>query len=141
MRSAKNHAIFRLPQVVGKTTNPNALTNYLFSRIMSESHFQAWRHAKRNLIDIDHIALIVTHIIRASLGSGVTAEIAKPFSIFIQRLVSIFEDVMHRRANFTLVEAGDSNSFDATFASGTASQVGVVSDDQYPKNLIAKYYG
>lgn len=72
VRSAKDYAIFRLPQVVGKTPNPNTLTNYLYRQIMSGSNFKVWRHATRNLIDVDDVASIVSYLVRASLASGVT---------------------------------------------------------------------
>lgn len=139
--SYKDYAIFRLPQVVGKTQNPNTLTNYLYKQIMSESPFQVWRHARRNLIDIDDIALIVTHLMRSSIASGITTNIACPFSISIPKLVDIFELALGKKANYTFIEAGGTYSIDSSLATEVAEQVGVNFDDYYIVNLIRKYYG
>ena len=37
--AAGDYAIFRLPQVVGKTPNPNTLTNYIYNQVTSEKNF------------------------------------------------------------------------------------------------------
>jgi len=141
VRTAKDFAIFRLPQVVGKTQNPNTLTNYLYQKIMSGANFQAWSHATRNLIDVEDVASIATHLIRSSLANGITTNIACPFSISIPRLVSIFELVLDKKANYTVAEAGGTYSIDSSLATGVARQIGIDFDDAYIEKLIRKYYG
>ena len=141
VRCAKNYAIFRLPQVVGKTLNSNTLTNYLFQQISSGSDFNVWRHAKRNLIDVDDVASICSYLIRASLSNGITANIASPFSISVPHLVSIFESVLGKSANCTLIDVGGAYTIDSDLAAEVASQVGVVFDAAYIEKLIRKYYG
>jgi len=141
VRSSQDYAIFRLPQVVGKTPNPNTLTNYLYKQIMSETHFQVWRHAMRNLIDVDDVASIVTHLIRASLANRITMNIACPFSISIPQLVNVFELVLGKKANYAFVEAGGAYSIDSSLAIEAANQIGVDFEENYIEKLIRKYYG
>lgn len=141
VRSAKDYVIFRLPQIVGKTQNPNTLTNYFYKQIMSEAHFEVWRHAKRNLIDVDDVASIIVHFIRNSLGNRMTTDIACSFSISIPQLVNVFEIVLNKKANFSMAEAGGSYSIDSTFAMNLANQIGIIFDDAYIETIIRKYYG
>lgn len=141
VRSAKDYAIFRLPQVVGKTLNPYTLTNYLYKQIMSESYFQVWRHAKRNLIDIDDVATIVTYLVRASIANGITMNIACPYSIAIPHLVSVFELILGKKANYAFIEAGGAYPIDSSLATDAASQIGIDFDETYIERVIRKYYG
>lgn len=141
LRTAGNHVIFRLPQIVGKTPNPNTLTNYLYKNIMLGVHFQVWRHATRNLIDVDDVASIAAHLIQGSFRNSIPTIIACPVSNSIPQLVAIFELVMRRKANFTIVEAGGSYSIDSSLATEVATKIGIDFDNTYVENVIRKYYG
>ena len=141
VQTARNFAIFRLPQVVGRTENPNTLTNYLYQHINSGSHFQVWRNATRNLIDVEDVVSIATHLIRRHLVNGITTNIACPFSISIPQLVSVFELVLDKKANSTVVEAGGSYLIDTLMATSAAKEIGIDFDDAYIEKLIRKYYG
>ena len=56
VRLSKDSVIFRLPQVVGRTPNPDTLTNYFYKRIMFGANFQVWRHDKISVIPgLSHI--------------------------------------------------------------------------------------
>jgi nucleoside-diphosphate-sugar epimerase len=139
--SVRGCYVFRLPQVVGRTPNPNTLTNYLCRQIMSGDSFQVWRHANRNLIDVDDVALIVSYLVRTSVGNGAAINIASQFSIAIPQLVSVFESVLGKKANYTIIDAGGSYSIDSSLATEAASQLGIHFDAAYVENLIRKYYG
>lgn len=141
VRSAKDYAIFRLPQVVGKTPNPNTLTNYLYQQVMSGSHFKVWRHAKRNLIDVDDVASIVTQLIPTSLANRTITNIACPFSVSIHQLVSIFESVLGKKANYVYVDVGAEYSIDSSLAVKAAKRIGINFEERYVEKLIRKYYG
>jgi len=140
VRSASEYAIFRLPQVVGKTSNPNTLTNYLYQHIKSRDLFQVWTHASRNIIDVDDVASIVSHLQSSRKTHNVTVNIACPFSIPISRLVAIFELILNTKANYTLVAAGGSYPIDATITCQAAQELGVTFDEMYIEKLLRKYY-
>ena len=138
--SAMDYAIFRLPQVVGKTQNPNTLTNYLYNKIISGAGFQVWRHAKRSLIDVDDVASIVSYMVKASLAHRITTNVACPFSISIPQLIDTFEFITGSRANYEFIEAGGSYTIDSGIAAEAASRIGIVFDESYIEQLIRKYY-
>lgn len=141
VRTNRRHAIFRLPQVVGKTGNPNTLTNYLHQQVVSGRAFALWLHARRNLIDVDHVATIVHSLITSQTVTQGTCNIAAPTSTSISELVSVFEEVLGFKANCTPIHKGGAYTIDATLACSVARQAGVCFDASYIPRLIRKYYG
>ena len=139
--TSKDYSIFRLPQVVGRTPNPYTLTNYLYKKIMSGDSFQVWGHAKRNLIDVDDIASIISYMIGRQLCQRKAINIASANSILISHLVDIFELVLDKKANFSLIDSGGEYSIDSSLANEVAGEVGIDFDDAYIEKLIRKYYG
>ena len=141
VRSSKDYAIFRLPQVVGRTSNPNTLTNYLYTQIASGASFQVWRRAQRNLIDVDDVASIVNHLVRTSRAHRITTNIACPFSTYVPQLVEIFEKTLHKTANYTILDAGGAYTIESHLSNEIGKQIGIDFDELYLERLIRKYYG
>lgn len=133
-------AIFRLPQVVGHTSNPHTLTNYLHHQIQTGQQFHIWRNARRNLIDVDDVAKIAVWLINHHDADDIITNIACPFSIAIPDLVKVFEQVMGMPAQCDVVEAGGKYSIDTQLAYSVAPKAGVCFDDGYVHQLIRKYY-
>ncbi len=139
--AVSGNCIFRLPQVVGKTSNPHTLTNYLHHQIILGTNFQIWEHAKRNLIDVDDVASIVNYLVCSALKSEVPINIASPFSVSIPLLVKTFEFVLGAKASFTMIEAGGSYEIQSELTQQAATELGISFDDGYIERLIRKYYG
>ena len=57
--SNTNGVVIRLPQVVGRSTNPYTITNFIYLSIKNQKPFTLWEKAKRNLIDVDDVVKIV----------------------------------------------------------------------------------
>ncbi len=68
MRQREDAAIFRLTQVVGAGGNPCTLTNFIYNKIKDGQPFEAWAQAERNLVDVEHVARIVSNLIEQSGG-------------------------------------------------------------------------
>lgn len=137
---APRMAIFRLPQVVGRTPNPHTLTNYLHQTIASGKHFQVWNRARRNLIDVDDVAQIGRRLIERGDTINRAVNIACPYSVAVPDLVALFETVMDRQARYDLVDSGGSYHIDVDPAMSAAAEAGVVMDQNYVIQLIRKYY-
>ena len=135
------NAVFRLPQVVGRTPNPHTLTNFLYHQICSGARFQVWRRAWRNLIDVTDVARIVAFMVNNPGRYGPVTTVASPFSVPITELVGTFEVVLGKKAYCDFVDAGGEYAIDASAASAVAQQVGICFDDAYVLNLVKKYYG
>lgn len=139
VKESSSNAIFRLPQVVGKTANPNTLTNFLYSKIISDTPFQIWKHAKRNLIDVDDVVQIACALMNSSMAHG-TINIASPFDVSILEIVKSFETVLNKKANYELVDAGGVYPIEINQVRQIESQLNIIFDGQYITNLLRKYY-
>jgi len=141
IKKTSHYAIFRLPQVVGRTENAKTLTNFLYAKIMAGEHFDIWRHAKRNLIDVSDVALIAKYLINDNQADQQTTNIACPTSIAITDLIKTFELVLEKSAHYSLIEAGGAYPIETKLATSVAEQVGIYFDDTYIERVVRKYYG
>jgi nucleoside-diphosphate-sugar epimerase len=141
VRQASRYAIFRLPQIVGKTANANTLTNFIHAKIVRCERFDVWRYARRNLIDVSDVVLIAKFLLNDEQFENQTANIACPTSTSIIELVETFELVLGREADYSLVEAGAAYELDTELAARIASLVGIRFDDSYAERVMRKYYG
>ncbi len=140
VRRAKNYLIFRLPQVVGHTKNPNTLTNYLYGKIVSGSFFHVWGKAKRNLIDVDDVAKIAYFILKNKGVMNETLNIVSPVSFFIVDLVNIFESILNKKANYEVLDIGGNYSINNCIEIHDAMDAGVIFNDLYAEKILRKYY-
>ncbi|NGM86004.1 NAD-dependent epimerase/dehydratase family protein [Parapusillimonas sp. SGNA-6] len=140
VRSAKNYRIFRLPQVVGKTSNPTTLTNFLYQHIRSGTRFHVWKSATRNIIDIDHVASIVHHLHKCLEANNTTLNIAAPYSTPVLKLVTTFEAILNTEAHYDVIEAGGSYSIEAATALRAAKELNIDFENKYIERLLRKYY-
>lgn len=132
--------VFRLPQVVGRTRNPNTLTNYLRDCIVNDRPLTLWTRAQRNLIDIDDVAMIATRLLDGKEKPSVLS-IATPWSLAMPHLVSLFEQVLGRSARVELIDRGEEMHIDSTVAQAVAADIGLDFGPDYPLRVIQKYYG
>ncbi len=137
---AESFLIFRLPQVVGKTDNPNTITNFLFNKIRVGSNFELWKNASRVLIDVDDVVSIVNYMIKSMSIHNKVINIAHDFPITVLRIVEIFESIMRVKANYNLIDTGCVYNFDSTAAFKVAQKIGINFDDNYSEKLLYKYY-
>jgi nucleoside-diphosphate-sugar epimerase len=140
LAGAAQNMVFRLPQVVGHCANQHTLTNYLHHQISTGKPFQIWLNAKRNLIDVHDLAAIATDLVASHQADGTISNIACPFSVSVLELVQIFEDLLHKPANYSAVEAGGGYEIETRQAQIIATQLGITFDSTYVRKLIGKYY-
>jgi nucleoside-diphosphate-sugar epimerase len=132
--------VLRLPQVVGPAGNPRTLANYLHAKIMAGERFEVWRHAERNLIDVDDVAAIAAAMIEDRDDARPLRSIATPYSLGMPEIVALFERVLARTADFTMVDKGRALPVDATEAVALAARLGIDFGPDYPERLLRKYY-
>ena len=86
--------ICRLPQVVGKKANAATLIPYLFRMVYNREKINVWKHAYRNIIDVDNVVKTVDTILSKENISNNTYNIAAPRSTSIIELVNIIEQIL-----------------------------------------------
>ena len=140
VRNSSRYYIFRLPQVVGETSNKFTLANYLYGKISNLERFELWANSARNLIDVEHVALFVNYFIHKKIGTNEVINIACPFSVSVGDIVKCFEELLDRRAVYDLLGLGSDYQIDTDMVSRHSKELGVMFDDQYVSRTLSKYY-
>ena len=138
--AARGGLVLRLPQVVGRTNNHHTLTNFLRDRILSGEHFTVWSHAERNLIDIDDISAIGANLATDMTDDSSVISIAAENSLPMGEIVRIFERVLDKRANYSLVDKGAAMHINTSNIRVVSSQLGIDLGNGYTERVIEKYY-
>lgn len=139
VRSHPAGFVFRLPQVVGRTPNPNTLTNFLYEKITTGNPFTVWANAERNLIDIDDIASIATVLLSEKPQGSDMAVIASARSVPSLEIVHVFERVLGKAGNYTIMDKGDPLNIEAERANEIARSMGIDLGGDYIERLVRKY--
>ena len=84
-----NYNIFRLGHVAGASAKEYTILSFLFNSIKNGSFFKLWKHASRNIIDIDDVSKICTYIIDNSLYKNEVTNICNSYNSSIIELVII----------------------------------------------------
>lgn len=132
--------VLRLPQVVGCTENHHTLTNFLRDRITTGEHFTVWGNAERNLIDIDDISAIGAALARETTENASAISIAAEKSLPMCEIVKIFERVLGKHANYSLLEKGAAMDIDTARIREVSARLGIHLGDGYVENIVRKYY-
>ncbi|WP_145481443.1 NAD-dependent epimerase/dehydratase family protein [Stenotrophomonas rhizophila] len=133
--------VFRLPQVVGEGGNPNTLTNFLRARIERGESFDVWARAQRNLIDIQDVATLGTHVLRRPTEYPRMMSLADVVSTDMPEIVRVMEHVLGRRGNYRVLDLGVPFPIDTSDCERAAAVSGVRLGSGYLGRLLAKYYG
>lgn len=137
-KNCKNYFIFRLPQVVGKTTSPT-LVNFLSAQIKDGNHFYLWKNSKRNLIDVDDVFSIASYLINNDILKNQITNIASSNSISITSIVKKIEFILGKNANYTIEEKGSSYDIDISKVSKYLSIIKISFDGNYIDTILNKY--
>jgi len=133
--------VFRLPQLVGKNSNPHTLTNYIYSCVSKSICFDLWSHSERNILDIDTVKYLVDYCINKNIYKNRAFNIASPFNTRTNEIVRIFERILGKSANYNLIDRGDSYSIDISDISHLTKMLNMEFQDNYLENVLKKYYG
>lgn len=131
--------IFRLPQVVGKTNSPTII-HFLYDKLTTQEPFDIWANSTRNLIDVQDIVKIVNFILLKSLYTNEMVNIASPFSINIQTIVQILENITNQKGYYGLISKGASYNIDISKILPLFSSIGLQFEESYTHDIIKKYY-
>lgn len=136
--SGVEYYIFRLPQVVGRTSSPT-LVNYLTTQIKNEILFNVWKYSKRNLIDVEDVYKIATHLISNNQLKNQITNIASDQSVDIITIVNKIETLLDKKAKYNTTEKGSSYLVDISKVANYLEDIGIEFGDSYLDRVLFKY--
>jgi len=139
--NAKLFSIFRVSNLVGKSSNPNTMINFFIEKITTGQHFEVWKNSNRNLIDVDDMALLVNAILDKKFKTNSIINIAHPIDYSISEIVNIITEFCGKSGNYTVVNKGRSYVIDLSEISDFNLQLPTAAfGKNYLSFLLNKYY-
>jgi hypothetical protein len=137
---ATDYLIFRLPQLAGKSDNPNTLLNFFYLKIKNQEFFEIYAKASRNIVDIDDIKSIAGYIINGNQIKNRTENLAQPIYINVIDLVNLFEDILSKKAFYKLVDKTSIYEVKNALMLEVAKKLNIKFNSDYLKKILIKYY-
>ena len=135
----KNYIIFRLPTLVGDTSNPNTLFNFFYNKILSGESIPAYKKAFRYLVDIDDISKLLPQIIddEKNWKKSINVVFKKPLSTL--KIIEVIEKELNLSANIELYDRGDNFIIDNKYFLRLITLNGHKVEANYNSNILKKY--
>jgi nucleoside-diphosphate-sugar epimerase len=140
VRRHEGHLIVRLPQLAGNTANPHTLLNYLRDRIVRHEHFSVWGGARRNIIDVEDAARIVTDLLLVERVRGETVVVANALDVAVLEVVAVLEEVLGEKGDYTVIQRGEGYAIDTRHLAAVIRRNGIRFDEGYLRAVVSKYY-
>lgn len=135
-----SHLIIRLPILVGNTPNPHTFFNFIRDRIINGEPLKVYRQAWRYLFDADDLARLLPSLLRETKNGPGIVNMAFENEASVPELVSMFEEILGKKAETIMLEKGSRYSFDTSFFNSflrrNAMEINV---NTYNYNLLRKY--
>ena len=136
-----NYYIFRISQIVGWTKNNKTLTHFLINKINAGTTFDVWERSTRNLIDIEDVQKLVIYIINHKIYLNQTIHIANKCNIPILQLIQTVEEVLKKKAHYSLVNKGAPYTpIDLHSIENLLIKLSIDFDEDYIARIVRKYY-
>ncbi|MEO6667846.1 MAG: NAD-dependent epimerase/dehydratase family protein [Ferruginibacter sp.] len=135
-----SYSIFRLSNPVGHTTNSTTLINFLVNHILERRHFNVWRNASRNIIDIDDMFTVTNEILQERLFPNAITNIANPQNYPIPFIVERIEGHFGIKADYTFISKGDSPQIDVSAIEPLFKKFNINFGENYLSQLLQKYF-
>jgi nucleoside-diphosphate-sugar epimerase len=137
----KNFWIIRLPNVLGNSTNPHTLGNFIYNSITRDKEITVFEKAHRYFIGIDDVRVILTKALRDNkLGSG-AYNLLYPLGLNIFDLVRMFEKKLGKTASIK-VNSDRGSYYDVQVSDELIPYLNfkVEADKKYLEEAIEHYY-
>jgi hypothetical protein len=105
-KNVERYYIFRVSQIVGQATNPNTVLNFFYYHIQNQINFDIWVNAYRNIIDIDHVFLIIDRILKTGILANRVIHVANPQNYRATDIVAALEEVTGKTACSIPIDKG-----------------------------------
>ena len=138
--NSPQYYIFRVSNLVGKSTNHNTVLNFFYYHIINKINFDLWQNAERNLMDIDDAFRIIDYLLRKKLYQNQVTNIANPVNYKVISIIEALENLLGLKANYIPIPKGNPINIDTKPISPILKELNVNFGSAYLSNMIKKYY-
>ena len=136
----KNYIIFRLPNIIGRTTNNNTFFNNIKNKIINDEIITIYLKSIRYLIDIGDVSAILPLIINYKKVRNQTINVCFDNKMYIIEIIEIMEEILSKKANKILIDKGHNYYVDNSEFNKFLSYVDLSMEDKnYNKKILKKY--
>ena len=132
-----NYYIFRLPQIIGNSSNKMSLINYIVESIKSGDEINLWKHSYKNLIATQEVFKIVDFILSSTISRRQTINVINSYYYSIQEIVKTIEDILEIKAKVSIKDKGFVPCYSITKLTGLEIDF----SKDYLRNTLLKSYG
>jgi nucleoside-diphosphate-sugar epimerase len=135
------YVILRLPQVVGKSTNPHTLTNYLYNKLVNNDPIEIIDNIQRNCIDIEDVFHFTDKLIKSKHVNKVL-NLGNPRNITVNNIVAILKNNLCSNSQVLISNSFEAAPFsiDLSFTKEIIIDYDEYFNETYYENLFLKYY-
>ncbi len=135
-----NYLIFRLPILIGKTTNPHTLTNHFFHQINTGLPLKIFSKACRYLLDVDDVVTVLNPIIGNKLQHNKIWNVCFENKINVKELVRLMEKTTGKSTEKNLIDKGDCYEVPNKEFLDYLNEIKFKTDEFYNERILLKYY-
>jgi len=136
----KQFHIFRVSNLVGRSSNRNTILNFYVYHILDGVNFDLWTNATRNLIDIDDMYKVADHILEKGIARNQVINIANTDNYSTQEIIIAIEGLWKTKANYIPIQKGNAFDIDLPVTGPIMKELGIHFGKNYLTNLLRKYY-
>lgn len=136
----KSYNIFRLPNVIGDSSNSSTLIKFLYNKIKNGESIDVFSNACRYILDVEDLAFIVTEIIKFKFFKNEVVNVSLSSSAKIIEIISILEECLGLKANKMIVDKGNCYDIDNNKLKHFLSKIDYKIQNNYISTTIKKYY-
>ena len=133
-----NYLLFRLPQVVGYTSNTTTLVSYLYNSVIAQQPIDVWGNACRYIIDADDVVRIVSYVVDNGMFRNNIVNVAsRPY--LVAELVKTLEAVTGKMALCTYSDRGSYYAIDTAGIKPILKELQIEFGPDYLASVLSKY--
>jgi dTDP-4-dehydrorhamnose reductase len=131
--------VLRVPLAIGRNPRSRTLAQFLHERIVHGQPFEVWEGAARFPIDVDDVFRIGSRLISDPAVWNRCINVALR-SFPVRDFVRIMEDIVGKKANYTLVRKGRHFKLDCPEVLQVASELNLDMGERYLERVLHKYF-
>jgi nucleoside-diphosphate-sugar epimerase len=131
--------VLRIPLAIGRNPGSRTLAQFLHECIAHGKPFDVWEGAARFPVDVDDVFRIGSRFINDPALWNRRINVAlRPFPV--RDFVRVMEEIVGRKANYTLVRKGQRYQLDCPEVRQVAGELGLDLGERYLERVLRKYF-